>query len=315
MATETAPQRQRTPPQDEGASGIAARLAPEAAQLVVVLLWASTFVVAKKAFVQIAPLAFAFVRFALMALLAFAVLMICSRGRPPVPHRRDLPRFLAAGLTGFTFYQLGFVLGLDRTSPFSSSLLIGMVPLVTLVILAAIGEPAPGRGWLGVAVAIVGVVVFLLDKRTSAGTLTGDALSLGAAVSFATYGIVNRPLVRAYPPETYTFYTLLAGTIPLLLVGAPAAAAQDWAAVSLGGWIEVAYMVALPVYVAYMLWNWAIAQRGVAATANATLLEPVFSGALSALFYGEVFGLTKLAGAALVLLGLVVARSRSKSGP
>jgi drug/metabolite transporter (DMT)-like permease len=154
----------------------------------------------------------------------------------------------------------------------------------------------------------VGVVIFLTDKLGSPGSLVGDALSLGAAVSFAIYGLVNRPLVRAYPPEAYTAYALLAGTIPLLVISTPAALAQNWGAISLWGWIGIVYMVVLPVYVAYMLWNWAIARRGAAAATSFSLLVPILSGILSALFFGEEFGIVKLLGAAFVLAGLVVIR-------
>lgn len=287
-----------------------ARIGPELAQLVVVGLWASTFVVTKASFAELTPLAFTFARFALMTLLAFGVLLVRRRGAARGVRRADFGRFVVAGLSGYTFYQLGFVLGLDRTSPFSSSLLIAMVPLFTVLILALAGESTPRRGWLGLGVAIGGVVVFLLDRRGEPGTLLGDALSLGAAVSFALYGIVNRPLVAAYPPETYTAYTVLAGSMPLLAVTAPAAGAQDWGGVSPTGWVGIAYMVVLPVYVAYMLWNWAIARRGVAAATGFSLLVPVASGSLSALLLGEGFGPAKILGGALVLAGLVIARTR-----
>src|SRR6266511_1638457 len=143
-------------------SGVVATIGPELAQLVVVGLWASTFVVTKAAFAEITPLAFAFVRFGLMTILSFAVL--AARGRSWRIRRADLPRFAAAGLAGYTFYQLGFVLGLERSSPFSSSLLIAMVPLFTLVILAARGERAPARGFIGLAIALIGVVIFLADQ-------------------------------------------------------------------------------------------------------------------------------------------------------
>ena len=295
------------------APGLVARIGPELAQLVVVGLWASTFVVTKASFAEVTPLAFTFARFALMILLAFGVLLVRRRGTERRPRRADLGRFAVAGLSGYTLYQLGFVLGLDRTSPFSSSLLIAMVPLFTVLILALAGESTPRRGWLGLAVAIAGAVVFLLDRRGEPGTLLGDALSLGAAVSFATYGIVNRPLVAAYPPETYTAYTVLAGGVPLIALSAPAAVGQEWGRVSIAGWIGIAYMVVLPVYVAYMLWNWAIARRGVAAATGFSLLVPVASGGLSALLLGEGFGPAKVVGGALVLTGLVIARSRRRA--
>lgn len=296
-------------PAGRGAVGALAAVGPELAQLFVVLLWASTFVVTKAAFAEVTPLAFAFVRFALMTALSFAVLAVAARRRGGGAVRRaDLPRFALAGVMGYTLYQLGFVLGLQRTSPFSSSLLIAMVPLFSAIILALGGERTPGRAVLGLGIAIVGAVAFLAEKGAAAGVVIGDLLSLGAAVAFALYGIVNRPLARDYPPATYTAYTVLAGSVPLLAVGAPAALAQDWGAVSGWGWLAIVYMTVLPVYVAYMLWNWAIARRGVAAATSFSLLVPVVSGALSALLFAERFGPLKLLGAALVLAGLIIIR-------
>jgi drug/metabolite transporter (DMT)-like permease len=285
---------------------------PEMAQFFVVSLWASTFIVTKAVFAEMSPLAFAFIRFALMTALAFGILALRRRGRFPPIRRADLLLFLAAGLTGYTLYQLGFVLGLDNTSPFSSSLLIAMVPFFTMVFLALRGERPPRHAWLGLAVGLVGVVIFLTDKLGSPGSLLGDALSLGAAVSFAIYGLVNRPLVRDYPPEAYTAYALLAGTIPLLVISTPAALTQNWGAISAWGWVGIVYMVVLPVYVAYMLWNWAIARRGAAAATSFSLLVPILSGILSALLFGEEFGIAKLLGAACVLAGLLVIRYPAK---
>jgi drug/metabolite transporter (DMT)-like permease len=299
-------------------SGIIAAIGPELAQMLVVALWASTFIVTKAAFAEMTPLAFVFVRFGLMIGLSFAVLAArraVSRNGSAGIRRRDLPRFLLAGLAGYTFYQLGFVLGLERTSPFSSSLLIAMVPLFTLVVLALRGERTPARGWAGLGLALVGVVIFLTDQLDGgvSGSLLGDILSIGAAVSFALYGVVNRPLVRDYPPETYTAYTLLAGGIPLMLVATPAALAQDWSAISLLGWLGIIYMVILPVYVAYMLWNWAIARRGAATATSFSLLVPIVSGSLSAWLFDERFSALKLLGAALVLAGLMIIRTPSKA--
>jgi drug/metabolite transporter (DMT)-like permease len=293
--------------------GVVSAIGPELAQLVVVGLWASTFIVTKAAFAEITPLAFVFVRFGLMLALAFAVL--AARRRTWRIHRRDLPRFALAGLAGYTFYQLGFVLGLERTSPFSSSLLIAMVPLFTLVMLALRGERTSWRSWAGVAVALAGVALFLADQWRGGtdGRPLGDLLSIGAGVSFALYGVANRSLVRDYPPETYTAYTLLAGTLPLMAIATPAAIAQDWGAVSALGWLAIIYMVVLPVYVAYMIWNWAIARRGAAAATSFSLLVPIASGSLSAWLFREQFGWLKLLGAALVLAGLMVIRAPTQT--
>jgi drug/metabolite transporter (DMT)-like permease len=267
--------------------------------------------VAKAAFAEVSPLAFLFARFVIMVALAFGVLLALQRGTGRWVDRSDWRLFILAGLTGYTLYQLAFILGLSRTSPFSSSLLIAMVPLFTVLILAVMGEPTPLQGWVGLSVALVGVALFLLEKRgAAAGTLLGDLLSIGAAVSFAIYGIITRPLVRKYPAETYTAWSVLAGTVPLLLVSLPDAVRQNWQTVSLSGWFSIVYLAIFPVYIAYILWNFAIARRGVAKATTFSLLVPIVAGLLSAVFTGEPFSPLKLLGAGLVLAGLVIVRTR-----
>jgi drug/metabolite transporter (DMT)-like permease len=117
-------------------------------------------------------------------------------------------------------------------------------------------------------------------------------------------------LVKRYPTATYTAYSIVCGAVPLLLVSLPAAAAQDWSRVSVTSWVVVAYMIVLPVYAAYMVWNWAIARRGAAAASSYSLLTPLISGLLSVAFFGEAFTVVKIIGAALVLVGLVLLQRR-----
>jgi drug/metabolite transporter (DMT)-like permease len=61
-----------------------------------------------------------------------------------------------------------------------------------------------------------------------------------------------------------------------------------------------------------MLWNWAIARRGAAAASSFSLLVPIVSGTLAAIFFDEQFGPAKLFGAALVLTGLVLVRTGTR---
>ncbi|MGD9713842.1 MAG: DMT family transporter [Thermomicrobiales bacterium] len=257
---------------------------PELALLATVSLWSSTFIVTKDQLDRFHPMAFIFVRFLLMTLMAVAIMVIQSRG-VPLPQRRHLLQFVAAGLTGYTIYQLGFVLGLDRTSVFATSLLIATSPLFTMIFLTAIGERSPWLSWLGLAIAVAGVAVFLLDKRGGERSLAGDLLAIMAAASFAVYGIINRPLAKAYPPATYTAWAVTLGSIPLLIAGVPQAQDQDWGGVSASSWVAVLYMVVFPVYVAYMLWNFGIKHRGAALASSFGLLVPIISGVLSAIVF------------------------------
>lgn len=295
--------------QSSSAENPLTRFAPELAQVIVVLLWTSTFFFSKYAFTEMTPLAFLFIRFAIMVLVAVGVMVALDRGVWRNIDRADIPRFIAAGLTGYTLYQFCFVLGLSRTSAFSSALLLAMMPLFTVIILAFMGERTPRSGWIGLGVALVGVALFLFDKRGDAtGTLIGDLLSIGSALSFAIYGIVNRPLVLKYPTFTYTGWSVFAGGVPILLFSLPAALGQEWSSVSTLALGSVVYMAIFPVYVAYILWNYAIEKRGVTQTTSAQILVPVVTGIVSAIVLHESFGPLKLLGAVLAIVGLVIVR-------
>jgi len=283
----------------------------------VVLIWASTFVITKDALKDFTPFSFIFARFGMILILALGVLLVQGqrRGWSRMWHvdRADWPRFLLSGLLGYTFYQIGFTVGIDHTSPFSSSLLIAMVPLFTLVIATMLGERSSTGAWIGVFVAIVGVVVFLLERQEGESGALGNALSAGAAISFASYGLANRSLVRKYPTATVSAYTTLLGTAPLLVISLPDALDQDWAALETQHWLTLLYMAILPVYLVYIGYNWAIAERGISAT-SAGLVVPIVSGVLSAIVFSEAFGVLKVGGALLVLLGLVlIQRSRMQT--
>lgn len=299
------------------ATSVRSRFGPEIALWSVVVIWSSTFIAMKDAFDYVDPLPYTLFRFIFINVLAWAVLLVQHARDASVPitiRRTDLPRFLLASIPGYTLYQIFSTLGLDHSSVFTLSLLVAMVPLFTMLMLTALGESVPPYGWLGLGIAVGGVALFLSDKRSGDDSVLGALLSLGAAVAFAFYGVANRPLVKLYPAATYTAYSLLFGTIPLLLIAGPSLLDQEFGAVPARVWLGTVYVIIFPVYVAYQLWNYAIQHRGAAAASSYGLIVPILSGILSALIFDERFGLLKIAGAALVMIGLLLLRVRKVKG-
>jgi drug/metabolite transporter (DMT)-like permease len=278
--------------------------------LLAVASWGLSYGLTKLAFREWRPLAFTGTRFLAMAGIAFAVL--AARGRLRVILGADRGRFALGGLFGFTLYQLGFTLGLDRTSALASTLLLTTVPLFSLLFLRLGGVESVGRSqWVGVSLATLGILLFM--SGTSGGLrLTearlGDLLSLGAAASFALYGIVNKPLASRYPASTVLAGTLLVGSLPLVPLGLADMAAQPWDAISSLGWAIWIYAVVFPIYLAYTWWTAAIALRGVAAIAPYVLLVPVVGGLFAVVRLGETLSFASAAGAILALLGLALSR-------
>src|SRR5438552_5807284 len=210
-------------------------LAVDAALLAVVGMWASTFTLFKIAWHDIDPVAFTAIRFAAMVPFSLGLLAL-TRNRVR-PRREDLPVLVASGLTGYFLYQMGFVLGLERTSALASAILISTHPIFTVLFARLARRERPTRNEaLGVAVAFLGVAVFLRFWSAFGAARPGDLFSLGAAASFGAYGVINQSLAGRYPSRELMGYGLAVGGLLTALVGIPAMVHQDWTSIGGPAW-------------------------------------------------------------------------------
>ena len=284
-----------------------APLLVDLALLAVAMMWASTFTLFKIAWREIDPVAFTALRFAVMFVFSIAVLMLStSRVRP---RRADLPALVASGLTGYFLYQMGFVLGLDRTSALASAILISTHPIFSVIVVWLVDKEKPQAMEIaGVILGFLGVAVFLRAWDAFAAARLGDLFSLGAAAAFGTYGVVTQRLTGRIPPRELMAYGLALGGLLITLVGFPAMLAQDWGSVTLSAWAILLYAIIGPVYLAYLLWNWAIRQRGIPRTVVYGFLVPILGGTIAVLVLDERLTGERVIGALIVIGGLVVTR-------
>jgi drug/metabolite transporter (DMT)-like permease len=273
----------------------------------VALMWASTFTLFKIAWREIDPVAFTGLRFAAMFVFAVAVLAIStSRVRP---RRADIPALIASGLTGYFLYQMGFVLGLDRTSALASAILISTHPIFSVIVMWVLRKERPTRlEVVGVLVGFLGVAIFLRGWDAFAAARPGDLFSLGAAAAFGAYGVVNQPLTKRIPSRELMAYGLASGGLLIALIGVPAMVDQDWGTVSLPAWGILLYAIVGPVYLAYVLWNWAIRHRGIPRTVVYGFLVPVLGGAIAIVGLNESVAVEQVIGGVVVVAGLVITR-------
>jgi len=79
------------------------------------------------------------------------------------------------------------------------------------------------------------------------------------------------------------------------------------------GWAAFVWTVVVPVYIGWTLWHRVIEHSGVARASVFMYLVPIVGGATSWVVLGEACGPLKIAGAALTLGGIAVARRREES--
>jgi drug/metabolite transporter (DMT)-like permease len=292
-----------------------AGLGIDAALLVMVVVWAGNMVVLKKLLGPFPPAVLSAVRFSAVAIVAYAVLV--WRGGPWLIARADLPRLAAAALSGVAVYQILFMEALDRSGVFATNLLQGIEPVFALILVRVLGiEHVRKRQWLGVAIAVVGTLLFFLqDAGGSIAFGLGDLMNLVSACSFAVYGLVGAPLFARYPGRTVMAHTMGLGVLPLLAYGLPRMSAPQMASIPASAWAVAALSGTLAVYIGYWIWNWGIAAKGLAHTSLFLYLDILLSGVFAYAFIGERFGALRLFGAAVILLGVHLAAQRLPPEP
>lgn len=280
--------------------------------LAVVVIWGLNFVVMKVGLQGLSPMLLGALRFTL-ASLPFLLFV----RRPALPWRILAAYGLAQGLGQFGFLFWGLQLGMTAGM---ASVVMQMQAFFTLLMAAPLlGERARGWQWLGLAVALGGLLMIGLAHGEGPGqmTLVGFVLTACAAFMWALSNIVVRYANRhgVYEPFDFIVWTSL---FPILPFFALALGFEGWEPVHAQlqslGWralLSVAYLALLATLLAYALWTRLLQRHPAGRVTPFSLLVPVVGLAAAWLAFGEVPHPWQWAGTVAVLLGLVV----NQAGP
>jgi drug/metabolite transporter (DMT)-like permease len=289
----------------------ARRLRAHGALLLMVVIWAVNFAVAKVALRQVSPLAFNALRFPLAGIALYVLLRM--QGAVPLPAPGDRMRVFLLGLLGNVVYQQCFIFGLDNTHAGTASVLLAGTPLLTALLSAYVGhEHVNPRVLVGVVCTIVGIALVVLFQRVQPGeqasTLVGPALMLGASIAWAIYTVGSRGLIQRYGALPVTAWTLWVGAVLLPLVGVPALARTNLGALSFSMWVAIVYAGVLSIAIAYLIWYTGVAVLGNTRTATYSNLVPVLTLIVAWIWLHEVPHPGQLAGAAVIIGGVTLAQ-------
>jgi drug/metabolite transporter (DMT)-like permease len=282
-----------------------------AAGLAVVFVWGANFAVQKSLFELLPPAAFLFARYLLLPVCAALLLLQANGWRWLRLPRADALRLAWLGVLAHTVHVSLVTFGIHWSTAFSSALIMACGPVFTLLILHGAGLERLARGQVaGVAIACVGVLVFLSDKLLgSQWTATGgDLLMLFAASLFSYYTVMSKPLIQRHGGVAVMAYATLAGSPIIVLAALPVALQAPWAQMSGVQWVLLLWASLVSAFLGWLVWGWVNAQRGVARTAPLQYLMPLVAGAVAWWATGERFGALKIGGALLTLAGVALAQ-------
>lgn len=194
---------------------------------------------------------------------------------------------------------------LRYTSIAASTALVATQVVWAALIAYSLGHRAPRAEWIGIGVAITGVIVLTgIDVSLDSRAIFGDLLALLGAVTAAAYMVIGQRVRQVLPLSAYTsvVYTVASAT---LLVICLATGTQLWGFSSRDWWLIIAITLLAQIG-GHTLMNMALRSFSATTISLAILVEVPGATLLGWVWPGQTPPWELLPAAALILVGLAL---------
>lgn len=218
---------------------------------------------------------------------------------------RRRPRLMLAAGAAVAAYQLSFFAAVADTGVAVGTVVaLGSAPaLAGALARVVLGTPLTRQWAASTALATLGVALLVLGGEAATVSVLGVVLAVGAGAGYAGYTVAaKRRLDAGEAPEAVmagAFGTGALLLVPALFIAGPGFL-TEWDGLALALFLGV-----VPTAAAYIAFARGLQHLSAGETATLTLAEPLTAAALGALVLNERPGALAIAGAALVLAGLV----------
>jgi drug/metabolite transporter (DMT)-like permease len=233
------------------------------------------------------PLAIGSFRFGIGFLLLLPVALL-QGGRWPA--RRDWVGVTGLGMLYFGLFPILFNASLIFTTAARGALALSTLPLLTMVVGAALGSEAlTMRKSLGVLIATLGVAIALLSGLASAplGAWRGDLLMVGAALCMALYSIWSKPLIARSGPIPFTTMSMGIGAACLILISCWRGSFAPVADFGIPQWMAATYLGAFGSALTFYLWAFALERTTPTRVAISVTVNPITASLVGAALLHE----------------------------
>ena len=217
----------------------------------------------------------------------------------------------AIGALGFAFTQGLMFTSLEHTSAVNAGIVFAINPIITLVLAHfVLREPMSLWQVLGSLVALAGIVVIavkgslatLLDLDFSAG----DLIVMAAAATFAAYTVLLRRAKYGLERLPLLVVLMTGATIAALPFFIYELVSGEHANLAMKGYLALAYAAIPGGALMYLLYNWSVDILGASRAGGLLYTQMVFTAVLAWLVLGEPIEPYHFAGAALIVVGVVL---------
>jgi drug/metabolite transporter (DMT)-like permease len=280
------------------------------AGLVTVTVWGSAFVGIRAAGEALSPGSIALGRLVVSSVILGGVALI---RREPLPARRDLLPIAAYGVLWLAVYSVTLNAAERLVDAGTAAMLVNTGPiLIALLAGTFLHEGFPRGLFAGLAVAFSGCVMIGI-ATTQSGPLGGLGIFLCvvAAFAYAVAVVVQKPVLARVSPFQVTWLGVAAATVACLPFAPTLVTEAAKAGATAIGW--TIYLGAFPTALGFATWTFALRRTSAGRMGSLTYLSPVVAILLGWVLLREAPPWLAIAGGALCLAGVYLARRRGRN--
>jgi drug/metabolite transporter (DMT)-like permease len=275
--------------------------------IIIALVWAGSFIVVDATVKEIQPITIAFLRFLIAT--PFMIFSILILKKNQLIKLNELHYFIILGLTGVTLLYIFQYLGIERTTPATSAVLINTnVIFIGVFSLLFLKEKITKKRIIGILLSFTGVIFVLLAQMINENIVFNNIFLMGSffiilsAMCWAVYSIIGKKIMKKYDPLLVITYAFIIGTIALLpFIGTNII--NEIRNVTLENWINILYLSIICSIFGYIGWYYALDKIEASKSAVYLNFIPFFAIILS-FFYGEKIKIFFIIGAILIIYGV-----------
>jgi drug/metabolite transporter (DMT)-like permease len=246
-----------------------------------------------------------------LAALTLAVIRLMQR-KPFSAQAGDRGAILRLGVVGVGWSFLLFTAALAYTSVAHAVFIGALIPMVVLLLARVEGQERITIVKItGLVTCLLGVVLLAMDKAYGADShWIGDLLAFAGLWSFAYFTVGGKRVADRYDSfSLITFSFLIAALfcLPFLLW---AIMTVDWGPISTVAWLSLLYSATIGSAGAYLAYYYSLRILTASQVAAFQYVQPVLSTMFGVVFLAETWGAGFAMGAALILLGMLLAERR-----
>ncbi|MGC9152541.1 MAG: DMT family transporter [Vulcanisaeta sp.] len=260
--------------------------------------WASILILLSGA----QPIAVAFWRTAIAAIVLLPLLMIERRNNTYVPARNDVILMIISG-TALATHFMTWIESLYLTTVAASTTLVSTYPIFTLVMGRLIRERVGRQAIVGTLMAFLGVVLITVPEfYVSLRALIGDLLALAGAVSGAVYFMIGRAVRVKASLAMYTVPVYATSALVTLATGL-ILRTRFWPYPPYT-WFYIVMIVLGPMLLGHTLLNYSLRYSRAITVTTSTLGEPIGASLLAFIIFHQIPQPLTIVGIVITLLGI-----------